>query len=192
MSSFHARLKTITKPLHDEIEQNRFSKALLGESPDIQTYTQFLVKLLSFLEPIEKAMMARQEWIEFRFSDICRLKSDEIRHDLKILGVSSEQIADASILPNLTDFWSILGAWYVLEGSMVGASMQAPILRKGLGIDEKTGMKYMFGAGERTLEVWRSFMANMESVVQTPQAQKAVILAACDTFLSLCLWFEEK
>jgi heme oxygenase len=62
MSQFHTRLKTITKPLHDEIEQNRFSKILLGENPDIEIYKEFLVKLLSFLEPIEHAMSLRPEW----------------------------------------------------------------------------------------------------------------------------------
>lgn len=191
MSQLHMRLKTITKPLHDEIEQNRFSKVLLGEQPDIQTYKAFLLKILRFLEPIETAMANTPQWKSLGLSKVCRLKLDDIRTDLGILGVSIDDDGKRPQMPKLNSFFEILGAWYVMEGSMVGASMQAPILRKNLGIDEQTGLKYMSGYGASTFEVWKSFIAILEDTTKTKQDQKAIILAACDTFLSLRIWLDE-
>jgi heme oxygenase len=70
-------------------------------------------------------------------------------------------------LPNLSDFWATLRAWYVIEGSMVGLSVQVPILRKGLDIDEKTGLSYMNGYGGQTCEVWKSWRNEKNDLLKT-------------------------
>ncbi len=190
MTTLHERLKTITKPLHDEIEQNRLSKILLSDAPNLDAYKEFLLKMLMFIKPIEEAMLSAKEWSECGLDQICRIKSKDIESDLEILGVKA-MIESEVILPRFDDFFSILGAWYVLEGSMVGASMQAPILRKGLCIDEQSGLLYMSGYGSRTFEVWKRFTDKLNEIAPDAKSQKKVILTACDTFLSLKLWLDE-
>ena len=192
MQTLHIRLKTITKPLHDEIEQNQYAKLLMGEHPTIAQYGGFLQKMLSFLEPIEAAVCDREEWKSAGFSDICIRKAENIKADIKYLGVSNTQSVFATILPNLnTTFAYSLGIWYVLEGSMVGASMQAPIYKKQFSLDEQNGLKYMLSYGDNAIAVFRAFMSHLEKTIITAEDEKECILGACDCFLALRVWLDK-
>ena len=56
------RLKTITKPLHDEIELNRLSKAIAAGTIDMDSYILFLSRMLAFIEPIEDKIRKVPFW----------------------------------------------------------------------------------------------------------------------------------
>lgn len=191
MSNFRDRLKILTKPLHDEIEKNRFSSLMIPEQANIEDYKLFLRKLLGFIEPIENVVFNNEVWIGSGFDKICAPKAVSITDDLRSLGVFDDNFEKCSSLPKMDTFHNQLGVWYVLEGSMIGASMQFPIFKKNLGIDEDSGLKYMSGYKERTFEVWGRFVGSLNGFADTSEHQKEIILSAMDTFISLSDWLNK-
>ena len=81
---------------------------------------------------------------------------------------------------------SLLGYFYVLEGSVRGAMVLAPLISKALRLDEHHGLSYL-SWGER---VARDFGARMNTVSITNEEETAIIDAACEAFTEIHRLFE--
>lgn len=74
---------------------------------------------------------------------------------------------------------------------MVGASVQAPMAAKALGLDGE-GMRYLTNGGNSPMGSFGTFLGFLEGDVKREIEQKKAILAACDTFMSLKIWLDNQ
>lgn len=186
-----ARLKTVTQPLHDEIELNRLSKNIAAGTIDMDSYILFLSRMLAFIEPIEKKTREMSFWSECRLDPLMPMRSIFLREDLEYLGGTSDYGIERECVPYFADSAGAFGVLYVLEGSMVGASMQAPMAAKSLELGAEGGMRYLTNGGKPPMATFGAFLTLLEHNVKTATEQKNCLLAACDTFMSLKIWLDQ-
>ena len=125
-----ARLKAITKPLHDEIELNRLSKAIATGTIDMDSYILFLLRMLAFIEPIEEKIKKMPFWTYSGLDSVIQTRSLFLKEDLEYLGGTTHYGFSDEYMPLFDCSAGAYGVMYVLEGSMVGASVQAPMAAK--------------------------------------------------------------
>ena len=85
-AGIRARLRTITKPLHDEIELNRLSKAIATGTIDMDSYILFLLRMLAFIEPIEEKIKKMPFWTYSGLDSVIQTRSLFLKEDLEYLG----------------------------------------------------------------------------------------------------------
>lgn len=185
-NNFYNRLKTITKPLHDEIEHSTLAKLVASGQADKRQYALFLHKLSYF---IRNCADGAEVFDELCLKENISNKLIRIKDDIDFLGVHfvDEQTWEIKKVGNKSD---ALGVMYVLEGSMIGASIQAPIIAKSLGLDGASGMSYMTNGGINPMQSFPKFIKLLNDNVCTEDEQKRCILSASDAFLSLKILFD--
>ena len=183
------RLKTITKPLHDEIELNRLSKAIAAGTIDMDSYILFLSMMLAFIEPIEDKIRKVPFWTYSGLDSVIQARSLLLKEDLEYLGGTTHYGFSDEYMPHFDCPAGAYGVMYVLEGSMVGASVQTPMAAKALGLDGE-GMRYLTNGGNSPMGSFGTFLGFLEGDVKREIEQKKAILAACDTFMSLKIWLD--
>jgi heme oxygenase len=112
--------------------------------------------------------------------------------DLLALGTDFSQVprAPESIIPVLPTFAHALGAFYVLEGSVLGGRMILRDLEARVGQQFAGATHFLGGRGEETGPMWKSFRAALDSFGRAkPQRRGDVLLGADRVFRSLLIWF---
>ncbi len=137
-----------TAGLHRDLE--RVSR-LAVPKPDLDDYGRFLLAMRRFLAVVEPALPAYPAWRPFEPSLV-----DRIDRDLEALGIHAPQRSPGPGLePSVTPPASAAEAWgvaYVLEGSRLGGTALAHILRECYG-DVPTGYLH----SEQDEGRWASF-----------------------------------
>ena len=77
---------------------------------------------------------------------------------------------------------SLLGVYYVFEGSKNGARFVAKRIAPALGVGEAGGLRYLDPHGDEQRTLWREFKARMDNAGFSPTDQDAMVSAAKMTF----------
>jgi len=181
------KLKSGTQTEHAQLE-----KQLVGKMKAIRgtvDYISLLKLFYGFFHPLEKEML---NWLhKGNMPDVEeRRKSTEILNDIRALGGQTESMQESDSLPPITSYLQALGAAYVLEGSTLGGTVIAGMMRKQLAKEDDGGLSFFQGYGENTREMWRKFNEYLLAV-QSPEDQEIVLTAARDSFLSFKKWADQ-
>jgi heme oxygenase len=187
--SLSASLRAQTAPLHAEVE------LLLG-LPDVvqgkDDYGRLLGRFFGLYEPLERSFHLFDEWRCFGVDLANRNHSSCLVSDLLALGTDLSQVprAPESIIPELPTFAHALGAFYVLEGSVLGGRMILRDLEARVGQQFAGATHFLGGRGEETAPMWKSFRAALDSFGRAkPQRRGDVLVGADRVFRSLLIWF---
>jgi heme oxygenase len=178
MSSLRERLKTLTKPFHDETESHGFGKKIFEKTITKDEYCTMLDIFHSVVSPLEEVILSKKSEFEILALDITkRLKSSIIRDDMAGLGRAPSKAMVTAVRGS--DFSSLVGAVYVLEGSTMGGQMIAKELKE-LGLP----FGYFLPYGEVTMPMWQEFIGFLERCEKKEGFDvEACILGACAMFL---------
>lgn len=157
------KLKQDTRELHDEVEKELNSQAILSEDYSRQEYAALLQQLYPAhlsLEPqiLNFDSIARHSELE---PDRRLNKAKLLRHDLEKLTLVPQEQKLSVKLENKSQAW---GALYVLEGSSLGGAIILKQLKK-LNWEEEPFTYYGY-YGNSTGPMWKKFRDILQQVYQ--------------------------
>jgi len=174
-----ARLKSETRPQHEQLEQHPLSQALMAVPPRLDAISTLLQKFYGFYVPVEARLM-QQPGFDFA----ARSKVRALEFDLAILGIKAAALPLCPTLPPINTLADALGCAYVLEGATLGGQ----IINRHLSRHLDQRFAFYSSYGEEVGIMWKAFGAFANSYATTPQLEDQVVAAACATFTTLENW----
>jgi heme oxygenase (biliverdin-IX-beta and delta-forming) len=179
------RLKRVTKPFHDQLENTAIARSLAEGSVSRSKYQRYLDHLAALHAHIEEKVQQFSQWKEYNIDITQRVRYPLLKEDLAALQSSESELS----IPPLEVPWSFasaVGVMYVLEGSTMGGKILAQRLSHLLGGDALPATRYFQSYGERTMPMWGEYCAFLDLFASRhPESQDQVILSACAMFLLL-------
>lgn len=182
------RLRTETRAEHQAIE-----RALDLMRPDfsLDDYRALLLRHYGFHLPFERMLesLAREGLSIARFYQDERRKAAWLAEDLRALGV--ESMDDAACVPverlqaMYRDRARLLGAVYVIEGSMLGGAVLARRFAASFDLSTGRGLRFFTGYGDLAGRKWNETLRLLQSPETARLPSCEVVAGARATFLLL-------
>lgn len=157
MSTLLERLRNETRLLHEQTEQQFYTKALQNGTLSVEEYSHLLRTHFLFHQALETAIDRHTEFFK-DYEPAMRRKTAWLLDDLANLNESVPQL-----MPELFADWSpvsLLGAAYVGEGSMLGGTVIWRMLQKNPAIlPLLKHARFYQGYGASTGSNWKNFGA---------------------------------
>lgn len=190
-----ARLRVETQTEHKRAESSEFEQALVSGRVTRPLYVAYLEQryhIHAALEPAVLDLVRSQARLGDLIPESLR-QSGNLSADLAHLGISTP--ADA--LPPTREFVtelgrlgdrgcvSLLGAYYVFEGSKNGARFIAKAVQRALGLSGPDGLRYLDPHGAAQRELWAAFKGRMNAVEFTRVEQDLMVGGAKRAFAAV-------
>lgn len=184
MSSLRMRLKTVTKPMHDELENTELAGLLASGTIGKKLYVKYLQKLYSIHNTLEVKMQNMPQWKEYGIDIFQRSRRELILQDLASLSATPlSDEADVELKVSL-NFYTAIGVLYVLEGSTMGGRILSQRLAGIKGDDGISVTRYFEAYKDNTLGLWSEYCSFLDAVdIKHNEKNNEIILGACDMFL---------
>jgi heme oxygenase len=171
-NSLRADLRHGTADIHQRLD------ARIGHFADRQSYCTYLANTYRFRQQVEPALGGHAGWS-------ARSILAELRQDLVDLGAEAPSSGAPPL--SLSDPSALLGAFYVLEGSGLGARL---LFRRA----EALGLSAAFGARHLAHQIaepgrWRSFLDLLD---RAAHVDRPLALAAAQTVFETALATHEE
>jgi heme oxygenase len=181
------RFREATRPLHGSIEADFQPRMHLGSLAD---YQRMLARFWGVHQPLEESIAPfAHSWpLEWERT---RRRAPHLRADLLALGVTHadlEVINRCAALPRVTSRAGVLGALYVAEGSRLGAVLVGGAAVERLDVTPERGAAFLCGAGSETGQLWRSFVAVVQSSALSREEADEAVNVAAGTFHAFHDW----
>jgi heme oxygenase len=152
-----------------------------------EEYVNLLKMFYGFFSPIEAAV--RNHIDEKTLDDIHeRRQATLIINDLKALGYG-DHIPVSPFVPRIDSDLRAFGALYVGEGSTLGGSIIAKMLRDNPNLHDCThAITFFDGYQDRTMAMWKKFQRHLDESFQADHQQKEIVSAATETFDKMKAW----
>ena len=175
-------LRAATREIHERLHHHAGFMAVQNGSIGAGQYRQLLARLYGFhtaFEQTARIVPARSRWLAL---------------DLAALGMSAEDVKLIALCPAIPDLDSVerlLGARYVIEGSMLGGRALARGLDRLCGVGVTTGRRFFRGRGAGTGAAWNAYLATLDALPVGQQSGAAAVDAAVDTFRVFEAWLSD-
>lgn len=177
-------LRQHTRSAHDAIESVPCMTRLLAPDYTITEYRTLLLRLLSYLEPLELQLNS----VPTSAFQLGCSRSACLRADLRAIGVNAvtnTQCASFSGF-NFADESVRAGICYVFEGSALGGQVIRRALQRNLGAPVAHAVNYFDCYQGNHGKVWRK---TLEQIEQTPNLDSSrMVNAAAGMFFLLGAW----
>ncbi len=180
----HAFLKKETYTLHKEIEQNSLAKFILDTTISAENYQKFLLQnYFSYLE-VESAIEDSKHIVSGLLLDfIGKNKSNALRKDLTNFATIDLSLSNQEFSFEVNSTQEIIGALYVIEGSMLGSLIIGKQLPKCKNL---SGINDFHFFRKNPIEVskrWKQFSEIIQSFDYNQNEKNQVAESAKRTFL---------
>lgn len=194
-SDIMSRLRAETHAEHKLAEGSEFEQALVSgrvSRPTFIAYLQQRQLIHAALDPAVTALAVGQS----RFDGLIPpelLQTANLAADLEFFGASN----GATALPPTADFVkeiellgenrcaSLLGIYYVFEGSKNGARYIARAVQRSLALTPPDGLRYLDPHGPAQRDLWTAFKERMNAIEFTNVEQDLMVNAAKRAFVAV-------
>lgn len=181
-NSIMAQLKARTAHQHQATEE---TVDIMRDDFTMDDYRRLLKRFYAFYKAYEAKMSEalKENPIELDYTE--RLNTPRLLTDLKILGLTEQDIAEINPfedLPRLDSKERIYGSLYVIEGSTLGGQVILRHLRDKFGLDENNGAAFYAGYGKETGKMWNEFREAVTKFADNGANREEIIAAANETF----------
>jgi len=190
-------LRDATSDAHRDIENRPLQKQIATGAVEPETLARYLQQLRHLHAAIEGLV----DRLRDRREDVAPLLDADMHHSAR-LDEDLERIRTATPgidapTPEMTDTidrlrmtsehqqLAIIGALYVLEGSMNGNAFIVRGLRRSKAITASMGLSYFDPYGETQRERWQAFRSHLDRLDITTDERIAIIETAEQTFRDL-------
>lgn len=183
----HPYLKERTSTAHQALEKKMV--ILIKQIRTEATYVQFLKLMYGYYAAVEAEIsnsLETENSLDFKK----RRKADRLLDDIRHFGETSATTL-CNHLPLINSYPRVLGALYVLEGSVLGGKIIAGMISSQLGLESHDGLSFFMGYSDDTPAMWESFKQYLNKPFTDPQ-QEEIIQAANDTFTAFRNWIEQQ
>ena len=185
------RLRNATRVEHKLVEH---ASGLPDVVLSLDDYRRCLLTFYGMFCPLERHFAAFDQWqaLGLSIQDCARVPA--LRVDLRLL--HSDPVlwreAPPGNLPALPTFAFVLGALYVVEGSVLGGQIIMAALQQRLQHSVELPASFFAGRGASTVPRWQHFRDVLDRYgEQFPERQASVIAGAQRTFHALAAWFDD-
>ena len=112
-----------------------------------------------------------------------RRKAARLVNDITALGFPAPE-QRAIEIPAVQQPIEALGCYYVLEGSVLGGAFIKKMMQKQYPVLPDEAFSFFSGYDQQNGAMWKSFLAQFNSLVET-EAQKAIAVQAADSCFTL-------
>ena len=184
----HKRLKKLTKPFHEELENCVFPQKLVNGKMTQGEYKDYLRVMHQFHKQTEPFFLEYSEWKDYGIDIHSRLRTQFLEEDLKNLGVSN--LPDPK--PGLTvkkpaNFAESAGMLYVLEGSTMGGMILSKKANE-LFFDRLEGScsRYFSAYRKETALKWQEYCSFLNHYhISHPEKEDDMVSGACTCFMTV-------
>ncbi len=157
-------LKTTTAESHQSAEQKNLAKHIIDHTITQSNYEKLLLANYSTYYAIERYLNTNKDLLPLDIQQfIDYKKSKALAKDLKSLSVDIIPIQFPDVhLPK--DPYSLIGALYVIEGSMLGGLMISKHLSKCKNLLHHDEHHFYGGNPEIHVKRWKNFCAAIENI----------------------------
>lgn len=174
--SILVRLKEITRPLHDKLEQDL---NLLRPDFSIDDYIFVLERFYGFYKPLEEVLSFTSD----------RAKTKSLETDLMHFGINPNRIEVTHSLPDLSTSSHVFGLRYVIEGSTLGGQILSKHYKEIFDISPDSGCFFFSGYGKDTMVKWKEFQEELLRFSMSENyVENDVLESAKSTFTFLHQW----
>lgn len=182
ISDAHRRLRDATQADHRRLEDRLDILSRLESDAGRRALTGRFWRLHAEMEAATAPWIGDLAGLEFDQ----RRRTSLLRGDLDAMGLAAPPAAAGAIAAH--SIGEALGLMYVLEGSTLGGrAIRREVEARG---GDMAGLGFLDPYGARTGERWRSFLAVLDDVLETPAACDAAVAGALAGFrhaeLRLC------
>ncbi|MGB6001452.1 MAG: biliverdin-producing heme oxygenase [Thermoanaerobaculia bacterium] len=189
------RLRTETRYLHDQAEQNQWQGRMVSGDLTRSDYTRWLGQMFLGHRALESQLRSLP-LDQFPYTTIRSEHFQEpyLRSDLEHFGVDPETIeplaATTALIARIEELareqpLALLGFHYVLEGSNNGNRFIAKRLREVYELEPGAGDRYLDPYGERQREVWKRFKEDLGSAELSAGEQDLLVASAREMFQAI-------
>lgn len=190
-SNVMARLRAETHTEHKLAESSEFESALVSGRVTRPMYVAYLQQRMQIHAALDPAVMELVEAVP-QFGGLVvpeLLQRENLAADLAYIEASS-----GTPLPPAREFTeeirslgqrrcvSLLGVYYVFEGSKNGARYIAKAIQRALGLTPPDGLRYLDPHGEAQRGLWAAFKDRMNAVGFTGVEQDLMVRGAKRAF----------
>lgn len=187
------QLKTQTATAHKQLEKSACFKRIFAEDYSLNEYARLLSYFYSYFMAIEPLIFAELP-NEYHGYLQHRRKIPFLIQDLTALHIDINTLASCNVLPPLTSIAQKMGAFYVLEGSLLGGRVISEHLKKQLGESVFSALNFYNCYGENLYPEWQKFNLLMCQRFdnQSNEVINELISNANATFATLQQWVESQ
>jgi heme oxygenase len=188
-----ARLRAAIRPLHERAQHTTLQTMLaMGVLPR-EFYGRYLAQTLHVHRALE-TQIGVVKAAHPALARVCRphqRRADDVRADLIWLGVdpvATQPLPATTQLIRCIDHCArneplgLLGCLYVAEGSLNGRKHAARAMRRALGSTDDHGVRALDPYGEKQMERWLQFRADLDSTQLTADQEERVTRGATYMF----------
>ncbi len=183
--SLRDEIRDATHAEHEDLENHM---DLMRPDFELEEYARLLQKYHAFYHGLERFLLGRAAqqsgFAEFYCRD--RLKTPWLASDLRALNAGADAPADAPLQERLAALFAseqrLLGALYVIEGSMLGGSVMSKQFRKRFELAPETGLMFFTGYGSDTREKWLALLGLLAQFDHDPAARREAVEGARSMF----------
>jgi heme oxygenase len=165
--------------------------AALHPRRSVDDYSRWLERLHGCYAPLEAQLERLKSGLSVHWE--ARRKTPLLQDDLTRLGLTPGRIARRPLcgeVPQRSDLATAFGSLYVLEGATLLGRIIARHLHGRLGIDAAFGAAFFVSYGAEVDERWQSFRRRLAAAASSPETERRMIAAACETFVTLGRWLQ--
>lgn len=183
------RLRDETTPHHKEAESHPLQRAMATGQLPSHAYAAYHAQLLLVHRELERALVEASR-ADHRLASVVRpelFMTGHIESDLTALGLDPMVIDTGAGAAQLTAEIrrasreapsSLLGYWYVLEGSKNGGRFIARAVRRAQEPGGVVAVRSLDPHGEEQPRLWQEFKASVNAASFDPAEQDAIVRAA--------------
>ena len=183
-----SELRQRTHPAHVALEE---LMPLFRPEFSLEGYLSLLEKFLGILEPLECPVRTHLRQLRDERPSVDRIEL--LREDLFALGRTPFAVASlprCESLPEISSTEQALGAFYVLEGSMLGGQAISRELRSRFSLTPDHGASFFASRGVDVKTRWAQDRELLRSHLASPAALNTAVSSANATFLAFHAWFK--
>ncbi len=177
-------LRAATKPIHDKAETLSLASKIIDHTITKDEYKQLLLQHFKIYSAVETFVIKNKALLP---NPICtyagKLKSSKLKQDLKEnYGICEFDLPQITPIQLPATLPSILGALYVIEGSMLGGLLIKKNLQECVQLNFITEHYFFNDHTKDVISKWKSFCAYIESTSFDKEEITMATYAAEETF----------
>jgi heme oxygenase (biliverdin-IX-beta and delta-forming) len=178
-------LRSATKQEHQQLDHLLFPH--IREIKTCEQYLQLLALFYGYLKPLQNAV---DEYLndELVSNYSSRRKPERLLDDVNVLADNSFNILYCKSIPEIRNSAAAFGAYYVMEGSVLGGPMISKKISENLHLENGKALTFFAGYGKENYCMWSSFLSSLEQNLINQSQMDLLIESARETFTSFKNW----
>jgi len=174
-------LKLETQKLHKQVEMSYLSKSILDHSITLNQYKQLLIHNYFCYKIVEQELVKKRELVDKELGLFISFeKSEKLLNDIH--SIDPQFDLNLKIPFHVNSEFEIMGALYVIEGSMLGGSLINKHIKQCKYLETIPPQQFFNRNAKQVIKRWKLFTHYINTKAVTNKGKTEAVLLAKNTF----------